>query len=82
LFTVFTPDDSYPRLSWQKQHATRRILTSKLDLDLRKKPVKCYIWSIGFYVAETWTLESKSERHQVLKYGAGEGWTRSVGPIM
>jgi hypothetical protein len=26
------------------------IFTSKLDLYLRKKPVKCYIWSIAFMV--------------------------------
>jgi hypothetical protein len=29
------------------------IFTSKLDLNLRKKPVKCYIWSISFYGAVT-----------------------------
>jgi len=27
-----------------------------LDLELRKKPVKCYIWSIALYGAETGTL--------------------------
>ena len=27
---------------------------SKLDLHLRKKLVKCYIWSIALYGAETW----------------------------
>jgi hypothetical protein len=25
------------------------IFTSKLDLNLRKKLVKCYIWSMAFY---------------------------------
>jgi hypothetical protein len=29
-----------------------------LDLELRKKFVKCYIWSIALYGAETWMLES------------------------
>jgi hypothetical protein len=28
------------------------LLTSKLDLNLRKKLVKCYIWSIALYGAE------------------------------
>jgi hypothetical protein len=32
------------------------FFTSKLDLNLRKKLVKCYIWSIAFYGAEKWTL--------------------------
>jgi len=32
------------------------ILTGKLDFNLRKKPVKYYIWSIDLYGAETGTL--------------------------
>jgi len=31
----------------------RALLTSTLDLELRKKPVKCHIWSIAVYGAET-----------------------------
>jgi hypothetical protein len=34
----------------------KNIFTCKLDLNLRKKLVKCYSWSIAFYCAETWTL--------------------------
>jgi hypothetical protein len=34
----------------------KTLFTSKLDLELRKKLVKCYIWSIALYGAETWTL--------------------------
>ena len=30
--------------------------TRKLNLNLKKKLVKCYIWSIALYGAETWTL--------------------------
>jgi len=29
-----------------------------LDLELRKKLVKCYIWSIALYGAENWTLRA------------------------
>jgi hypothetical protein len=36
----------------------RALFTSTLDLKLRKKPVKCYIWSIALYGAETWTLRA------------------------
>jgi hypothetical protein len=32
------------------------LFTIKGDLDLRKKLVKCYTWSIAVYGAETWTL--------------------------
>jgi hypothetical protein len=31
------------------------LLTNKLDLNLRKKLVKCYIWGTVLYGAETWT---------------------------
>ena len=37
----------------------RALLTGTLDLELRKKLVKCYIWSIALYGAETW--DSRSE---------------------
>ena len=34
-----------------------------LDLELRKKLVKCYIWSIALYGAETWTLWAVDQKH-------------------
>jgi hypothetical protein len=50
------------------------LFASKLDLNLRKKLVKCYIWNtvlklghFGKVVRNTWN---------VLKCGAREGWTR------
>jgi hypothetical protein len=33
------------------------ILIRKLELNLRKKLVECYIWSIALYGAETWNLQ-------------------------
>jgi len=33
----------------------KNIFTSKLGLHLGKKLVKCYMWSIALYGAETWT---------------------------
>ena len=36
----------------------KNLLTSKLDLNLRKKLVKCYVWSVALYGAETWTLRA------------------------
>jgi len=41
----------------------RDHFTSTLDLELRKKLVKCYIWSIALYGAETWTLRAVDQRH-------------------
>ena len=59
----------------------KTLFTSKLYLTLRKKLVKCYIWSMallklgrfGQQIRNTW---------KDLKCGAGEGWRRSIGPIM
>jgi hypothetical protein len=33
-----------------------------LDLNLGKKLVKCCIWSIALYGAETWTLEKVNQK--------------------
>ena len=37
--------------------------TSTLDLELRKKLVKCHVWSIALYCAETWTLRAVDQKH-------------------
>jgi hypothetical protein len=61
----------------------RAPFTSKMVLELKKKLVKCYIWSIALYGAETRTLRAVDQKHmESFKCGAGEGWRRSVGPIM
>jgi hypothetical protein len=40
----------------------RAPFTSILDLELRKKLVKCYVWSIALYGAETWTLRAVDQK--------------------
>ena len=40
----------------------KTLFTSKLDLNLRKKLIKCYIWSMALYGVETWDASgSRSE---------------------
>jgi len=41
----------------------RAVFTSTLDLELGKKLVKCYIWSIALYGAETWTCQAVDQKH-------------------
>jgi hypothetical protein len=41
------------KAAFQKRKA---LFTSKLDLHLKKKSVKCFIWSTALYGAETWAL--------------------------
>jgi hypothetical protein len=53
----------------------KTLFTSKLEI--MKKLVKCYIWSIALYRAETWTPRKLiRSTWNVLKCGAGEGWRR------
>jgi len=41
----------------------KTLFTSKLDLNLRKKLVKCYIWSMALYYAENWTLRVADQKY-------------------
>jgi len=41
----------------------RTLFTSTLNLELSKKLVKCYVWSIALYGAETWTLRAVDQEH-------------------
>jgi hypothetical protein len=41
----------------------RTLFASTLNLELRKKLVKCYIWSIALYGAETSTLRAVDRKH-------------------
>src|SRR5215470_11221874 len=41
----------------------KTLFTSKLDLNSRKKLVKCYIWNIALYGAETWTLRKVDQKY-------------------
>ena len=40
----------------------RALFTSTLALELRKKLVKCYIWSIALYGVETWMLRAVDQK--------------------
>jgi hypothetical protein len=41
----------------------KNLFTSKLELNLRKKLVKCYSWSIALYGAEKWTLRKVDQKY-------------------
>ena len=52
------------RIAIAKEAFNRKIslLTSKLNIELRKELVRCYVWSIALYGSEIWTLR-KLERN-------------------
>jgi hypothetical protein len=41
----------------------KTLFTRKLNLNLRKKLVKCYIWSRTLCGAETWTLWKLDQKY-------------------
>jgi len=48
----------------------RTLIPSTLDLELTKKLVKCYIWSMALYGAETWMLWAVDQK----QLGSFEMW--------
>ena len=53
----------------------KTFCTSKLDLNVRKKPIKCYICSTALYGTETWTLRRADQKY----LESFEMWSRSAG---
>ena len=41
----------------------KTFYTRKLDVQLKKKLVKCYTWSIALYGAQTWTLRKVDQKY-------------------
>jgi len=48
----------------------RKLLTGKMNLELKKRIVKCLVWSVARYAAETWTLREVDRK----KIEASEMW--------
>jgi hypothetical protein len=68
LGSVLTRDGYFTReikirIAIAKEAFNRKLslLASKINIELRKKLVTCYVWSIALYGSETWTL-TKLER--------------------
>jgi len=68
LGSVLTNDGSCTceiksRLAMAKAAFNKKTLfTSPLDLNLRKILIKCYLWSMALYGAETWTLRVADQK--------------------
>ena len=37
----------------------KKLLTGKTNLELKKSIMKCLVWSVALYAAETWTLADR-----------------------
>jgi len=53
------------RIAMEKAAFSKKktLFISKLDLNLRKKLIKCYIWSMALYGAETRTLRAADQKY-------------------
>jgi hypothetical protein len=58
------PSEIKSRIAIAKTEFNKKgtVFTSTLDMQVRKKLVKCYIWSIALYGAETWTLRAVDQK--------------------
>jgi len=70
LGSVLTTDGRYTceiksRIAMSKAafNKKRIVFTSKSDLNLKKKLIKCYIWTMALYGAETWTLRAADQKY-------------------
>ena len=57
------------RIASAKEAFNRKIslLTSKLNIELNKKLVRFYIWSIDLYGSETWTLRKLEKYFEIFE---------------
>ena len=59
------PKPRRARIAMAKAAFNRRkqLLTGKLELGLKNKLVKSFVWSVALYGAETWTLRKKDRKY-------------------
>jgi len=39
----------------------KKLFTGKMSLELKKRIIQCFVWSVALYAAETWTLTQTEE---------------------
>ena len=75
FFTSFVPvvDTTSPLL----------LIILYMDLNLWKKLVKCYVWSMAVYGAETWTLRATDQKRlESFEMWCWRRMEKIIGPIM
>jgi len=40
----------------------KKLFAGKMNLELKKRIMKCLVWSVALYAAETWTLKQTDRR--------------------
>jgi hypothetical protein len=74
---------NFPLVPMQKIRTQQENTSCTFDLHIRKKLVKCYIWSITLYGTETQSLWNGDQNiWKILICGTEDKYSRSVGLIM
>ena len=70
LGSIITQDGNYckeiksgiaqGKVNFERQ---RRTLTGKLKMELKKRFIKSFIWSVALYGSETWTKKATDKKH-------------------
>jgi hypothetical protein len=50
-------------MAYKTFNKTKTLLTSGLDLNLRKKLVNCYIWGTALYGVKNWTVPKVDQKY-------------------
>ena len=48
----------------KKKKKKKKTTLGRFYLNLRKKPIKCHIWSIALYGAEAWKIRRVDRKYQ------------------
>jgi hypothetical protein len=61
----YCPREIKKRIVFAKEAFNRQmlLLTSKLNIELKKKLLRCYVWSIALYGSDTWTLRKLERKY-------------------
>ena len=69
LGTLISEDGYCAKEIWSRTVMAKRIFmekislfTDKMNLELKKRIMKCLVWSVALYAAETWTLTQTDRR--------------------
>jgi len=41
----------------------KKLFTNKMNLELKKRIMKCLVWNVALYAVETWTLTQTDRRN-------------------
>jgi len=84
-YELFFVSDSKHCIVKASFNKTKTLFISKLKLNLRKKPVNYYTWSVALYSTETWSLwkaDHKYPESSEMQWRRKEGRNISVGPVI